>query len=235
MNPVSEDLLGTMPSETVAQKSRLPEWVDREIVAPYRKSRAYLSHVWSQTHAYFTPYPAGVQPTLKQMLSMYWLLFWRTAFLLFALYGSWTLISATVTSYRRSLDGGPAARYEILLNKCERSLFLNSRACGLVVRDGDHSMLCVWDDQGHTRLSAYLNPRIVLNQLDRVSVAEYQVGCSYAPQMTRWRGSSVIVYYDSAVSPGTTAARLYDDPLTAFCVQHALEYPIGSPCYKLRD
>lgn len=232
LDPINEDILGARTAEIVAPKSRLPEWVDREIVAPYRSSRAYLAHVWSQTHAYFTPYPVGVQPTLKQMLSMYWLLFWRAAFLLFAVYGSWTLMSATVTSYRRSFGGGPVARYEVLLNKCERNLFLHSRACGLVVSEGDHSMLCVWDDPGHTRLSAYLNPKIVLNQLDRLSVAEYQVGCDYSPQTTKMRGSSVIVYYDSAISPGTTAARLYDDPPTAFCVQHAIEFPLGSPCAK---
>jgi hypothetical protein len=200
-----------------------------EIMQMRHKSTRYLAGVWRETREYFMPYRTS-NPSGKRLVRIYFNLTLRVLFIVLVTLLAWHLIAASVLAMKRLVGGGPNVHYDTLLNTCERTLFVNDHACGVLVSDGPNSLLCVWEDDGHTRMATFLNPQTVPDPLSRVTSKEHVLACSGLPDITRVRGTSVTVYYTSVQHPGVVSARFIENMRMSVCIQHAMEFPHGSPC-----
>ncbi len=200
-----------------------------EIMLAKRNVAEYLHHVGAETRLYFMYYP-GVTPSFKRLVRVYYVLLLRIVFFATVAFIAWELVASTLLSLRRTFGGGPTVHYDTLLNKCERDLFLHDSACGVHVSDGPNSLLCVWEDEDHTQMAAFLNPKIIPDPLSRIVSKEHILACKGRPAVSKVRGTSVTVYYNSVQHPGTVSARLVENVPLAVCIQHAMEFPLGSPC-----
>lgn len=211
----------TVPSSVLSHATRA-----------FRKTLLYLQSVYDITRDYYSPYPS-VTTTRRAVLSAWWLLVKRVLFALFVCAALYLVASDTISYAKRKLGSGAVASYDTLLARCERALNRDSAACGVLVSEhgtSGHRMLCLWTDPSRTELMSFMNPAVTAAGTLTHTVTERQVGCKDADTTTRRRYGTATVYFDSIIDPGTHAAQKLESKFTAFCAQHAMEFPIGTPC-----